>query len=224
MSAHYNAKPYEYLMNKKENDMKTKIMAITAAAIMLLPVFGNNASAQVNRKTYINIGWQFNAPLNNNFSDRAQGWGAYLEGGYYLTPNIAAGLFGSFNTNNTYIPRKTYFGTSGALTTDKQNSLFQIPFGATARYRFSTRRIQPYIEAKLGANYAEATEYFSNYAVKEDTWGFYVSPEIGITLYPFYNNNFGLHIAGYYSYSTNSSNYFGFKELNNAGFKLGITF
>lgn len=183
------------------------------------------AHAQVGRRYYVDAGWQFNGTVSNVFSDNASGWGAYLEGGYYFLPRVAAGVFASFNTNNEYFPKRTYDAGNGtAVTTDMYHSLYQVPFGATLRYRFAWKKIQPYAEAKLGANYAREYELYSTFGAADLQWGFYVSPEIGVVIHPFNKSNLGLQLSAYYSYATNRSEAFGINGLNNAGFKLGISF
>ncbi len=181
--------------------------------------------AQVGRRYYVDAGWQFNGAFSNGFSKNASGWGGYIEGGYYFLPRVAAGVFASFNTNNEYFPKRTYDAGNGtAVTTDMYHSLYQIPFGATLRYRFLWKKVQPYVEAKIGANYAREYQLYSIYGAHDSQWGFYASPEIGVTFHPFNKSNIGLQIAGYYSYATNRSRAFGIDGLNNAGFKLGISF
>ena len=103
------------------------------------------ADAQMGKRYYINGGWQFNGTPGNDFVESAQGYGAYVEGGYYVTPMFAVGGFASFNTNNEYVPRETYtFSDMSALTTDLNRSIYQVPFGATVRYRFLRSMAQPY--------------------------------------------------------------------------------
>ena len=194
-------------------------------AVLAVIVVAASADAQVGRRFYVDAGWQFNGSFSNNFSRSANGWGAYLEGGYYFLPRVAAGVFASFNTNNEYVPKQTYdTGNGTAVTTDLYNSLYQVPFGATLRYRFAWKKVQPYAEAKIGANYAREYQLFSIFGAYDSQWGFYVSPEIGVVFHPFNKSNVGLQIAGYYSYATNKSRAFGIDGLNNAGFKLGISF
>lgn len=196
---------------------------ILAAAVIVMSTAV--ADAQPGRRYYVDAGWQFNGTVGNGFVTRGNGWGAYLEGGYYVLPRIAVGLFGSFNTNNDYVPRQTYMWENGeALTTDFVNSIYQIPFGATLRYRFGWKEFQPYVQAKLGANYAEEYAYMPVAVMKDDQWGFYASPEIGFTWHPFHKSNFGFQLAAYYSYATNRSAAFGLNGINNVGFKLGVSF
>lgn len=183
------------------------------------------ADAQPGKRYYINAGWQFNGVVGNDFVSNASGWGAYLEGGYYVLPRIAAGAFASYGTNNEYIPRTTYVASDGsALTSDCYNSIFQIPFGATLRYRLNWKRFEPYAEAKLGANYASEYIYYPTATSGTDQWGFYVSPEVGFTWHPFRRNNFGFQFAVYYSYATNRCASLGIDGISNAGFKLGLSF
>lgn len=199
-----------------------KVIILSAALSVLAAAA---ADAQPGRRFYVGAGWQFNGTAGNDFAANGNGWGAYLEGGYYVLPHMAVGLFGSFNTNNEYVPRNTYRAEDGsALTTDMVNSIYQIPFGATLRYRFSYRLFQPYIQAKLGANYAQEYSYMSTMAYMDDQWGFYASPEIGFTWHPFRRSNFGFQLAAYYSYATNRSDGFGLNGINNVGFKLGVLF
>ena len=104
---------------------------------MALVLFAGEANAQMGKRDYINAGWQFNGTPNNSFAESAQGYGAYLEGGYYVTPMFAVGGFASFNTNNQYFPKQTYtYSDKSALTTDIDRSIYQVPFGATLRLRF----------------------------------------------------------------------------------------
>ena len=59
-----------------------RLMAVAAIAI----AFALPAKAQVTPFTYFNVDWQFNAPISNNFANKASGWGMNFEGGYYVLP------------------------------------------------------------------------------------------------------------------------------------------
>ena len=203
--------------------MKKVIYILAAAAAMLLAA--TQADAQMGKRYYINGGWQFNGTLAKDFAESAQGYGAYMEGGHFITPMIAVGGFASFNTNNEYIPRETYtFSDMSALTTDLNRSIYQVPFGATMRVRFMRSMFQPYVEAKLGAEYSTQSTYMSTFVNRHDNWGFYVSPEVGMTFFPFQNTDFGFQVAVYYSYASNQNKSLDINGLNNLGFKLGIAF
>ncbi len=185
----------------------------------------NEASAQMGKRDYINAGWQFNGTVGNEFVRSAQGYGAYIEGGYYITPKFAVGGFATFSTNNEYFPTETYtFEDGSALTTDLDRSIYQVPFGATFRYRILRGSVQPYLTAKVGAEYATQSTYMSTFVSRQDNWGFYISPEIGLTFFPFSKTDFGFQVAAYYSYATNRNKSIDIYGLNNLGFKVGIAF
>lgn len=203
--------------------MKKIIYFMAATVVMLLAT--TQADAQMGKRYYVNGGWQFNGTLGNDFVENGQGYGAYAEGGYYVTPMLAVGGFASFNTNIAYIPRTTYtFSDMSALSTDLNRAIYQVPFGATLRYRFTRSMFQPYIEAKIGAEYATQNTYMSTFMAKNDNWGFYASPEVGMTFFPFEKTDFGFQVAVYYSYATNENKSLKINGLNNMGFKLGIAF
>lgn len=166
---------------------------LAAAALVFT---AGEASAQMGKREYINGGWQYNGSVANNFVEAGNGYGLYLESGYYVTPMLAVGGFASFNTNNQYVPKQTYtFKDNSALTTDLDRSLYQVPFGVTLRYRFLRSEIQPYVSAKLGTEYSVQSTYMSTFVSRSDNWGFYVSPEIGLTFFPFPTTDFGFQIA-----------------------------
>ena len=203
--------------------MRRIIYMVATVAAMLVAV--TQADAQMGKRYYINGGWQFNGTPGNSFVKSEDGYGAYMEGGYYLTPMLAVGGFASFNTNDKYIPRTTYtFSDMSALTTDLTRSIYQVPFGATLRCRFSRSIVQPYVEAKIGAEYSTQNTYMSTFLNRHDNWGFYVSPEVGMSIYPFSQTDFGFQLAIYYSYATNQNKAIDLEGINNLGFKLGIAF
>lgn len=183
------------------------------------------SKAQVSEDTYFTIDWQFNIPLGNDFADKASGWGMNFEGGYYVTPDLALGAFFSYHTNNEYFDRTTLHLGNTALNTDQQHSLFQIPFGLLAHYRFDYGKMQPYAALKLGAAYAQMSSDYYIYESSKDTWGFFMSPEVGVQFYP-WEGSIGFHLAFYYSLSTNQGNLmtYDLNSLNALGFRLGVAF
>lgn len=208
-------------------NIKNKLLGLAALAAvsMALPSTGH---AQIIENGYVNVDWQFNVPLSNDFSSKASGWGMNFEGGYYFPNNFGLGAFISYHTNNEYIPRSTFpVGSASALTTDQQHSLFQLPFGVTGRYRFMDGGLlEPYVAMKLGANYARISSDFYVLQAYEKTWGFYVSPELGLSVFPFNRSRVGFHAALYYSYATNQGSVLNYSidGLNNFGFRVGIAF
>ena len=187
--------------------------------------FAGEANAQMGKRYFVGGGWQFNGTIANEYVQTAQGYGAYLEGGYYVTPKFAVGGFASFGTNNKYIPKQTYqLENNAAITTDLDRSIYQVPFGVMTRIRFMRGEFQPYLQNKMGAEYSTQSTYMSTFVNRHDNWGFYMSPELGFTYYPFHKTDVGFQLAAYYSFSTNRNDSFKIKNLNNVGFKLGVAF
>ena len=118
-------------------------------------------------------------------------------------------------------------GLHEAVNTDELRSAYQVPFGLSVAYNFGKSKYAvPYIGAKTGAMFARYTSYFGTGGVYDKSWGFAVSPEIGINIYPT-GKHWGFHVAGYYSYSTNDVQTLDGKGVDNisgAGFRLGVIF
>lgn len=204
---------------------KSIISTLMFMAVVLMP---QTASSQITDKGYFDIDWQFNIPINTGFADKAAGWGMSFDGGYYLTDNLGIGAFMTYSTNNKYVEKQTLIlSETSALTTDQQHSIFQLPFGVSVRYRFIPDAIvKPYLALKLGTEYSRVTSYYNSFASRDKEWGFYLSPEVGTTFYFTSNQTVGLHVALYYAYATNKSKVliYDVKGLNNAGFRLGLSF
>lgn len=199
------------------------ICAVILIAAMGLP---SQSKAQISLDTYYNIDWQFNIPLSNDFSNGASGWGMNFEGGYYVTPDIAIGAFLNFHTNNEYFSRRTIsLSETLSMNSDQQHQMFTMPFGLLARYRFQEANFQPYMSLKLGACYAQFSNYYYIFMSDQNRWGFYMSPEIGFNWYP-WANGMGFHLAIYYSFATNKCSIMSYDQsvLNNIGFRVGLAF
>ncbi len=204
-----------------------KYLRIFALCTLLLAA-ARPGKAQIFPNSYINIDWQVNVPIGDSFADKASGWGMNFEGGYRITPAVAVGPFISFQTNLQSFDRQTLVLSNGsALTTNQKHAVFQLPFGVTGRYSWCNRSIfQPYVGLKLGACYSEFSSYYYVIRQYEDSWGFYMSPEVGVSIFPNPDYRFGFHVALYYSYSTNSASLLTYKidNLNNFGLRVGISF
>ena len=207
--------------------MKTlkKYSTRLAIAAALFAGISLPANSQTSLDAYYNVDWQFNIP-SNKFVDKASGWGMNFDAGWYITPDIAIGTFLNYHTNNEYIDRAVVkVSDNTSIFTDQQRSFYQLPFGVTFLYRIIESDWQPYVAMKLGAEYAYTSSYYNIYKSSDDSWGFYMSPEIGVRWYP-WPNGVGMHAAAYYSYSTNKSSVMGagLKDPSNFGFRLGLAF
>ena len=178
-----------------------KLIALLVACLAIPSLAG----AQVVKNMYFNVDWQINSPFSQDFSDKTSGWGAHAEAGYYVIPNFSVGAFISYHTNNK----------------------FQLPFGAAFRYNVAPEsQFQPYAGVQLGASYSEMSTYMNVMKVYDRNWGFYVSPEIGMTMYFTPQKQIGLHVAAYYNYATNKGEVLSYSidGLNNWGIRLGLAF
>lgn len=202
-----------------------KILYTIAASVLLMTIGAEQADAQMGKKGFITAGWQYNAPISNPVSSVDQGYGGFIDLGYYIAPRLAVGGFISFSNNIDYAAEETfYFDGDKALTTDVSTGIYQLPFGALVRFRTGWKDVQPFVQAKIGANYSSQSTYMSHYMSMDENWGVYLSPEIGIAVFPFYKHDIGLSLSVYYSYASNRGEAYDFNSLNNAGFKLGILF
>ena len=204
----------------------TNILAVVLLSCVAM--ISTTTQAQLYKSTYFNIDWQFNAPVCTDFANVASGWGLNFEGGYYVAPKLALGLYGSFHTNNEYVEAQVLqLSSSSALYTDQIQRIFQVPFGALLKYRFiEGSMFEPYVTAKIGANYVRMSSLNNVLDFYDETWGFNVQPEVGVSIFPSSSNRTGIHLALYYSYSTNQSKclIYTLNGLNNIGFNLGVTF
>ncbi|MCD7900802.1 MAG: outer membrane beta-barrel protein [Bacteroides sp.] len=211
--------------------MKKKYIHVKLMVILIMCLaMSSQGGAQTIPNGYVNVDWQLNSPLSNDFVNKMSGWGLHAEAGYYVWPTFSVGGFVSFHTNNKFVDRTTIqISETSAINTDQQHSIFQVPFGATMRYVFNRERwsyFEPYIGSKIGAAYSEVSSYMNIFKAYERKWGFYISPEVGVTVFATPMKTFGIHVAAYYSLSTNKSHVVGYSVdgLNNWGFRLGIAF
>ena len=208
---------------KTKKHTSFKVLAI----VVLVTMFALPSRAQTSDMFYSNIDWQFNFPISNSFADKASGWGMNFEGGYYLTENLAIGGFLTYHSNHKYIPRQTIpLSDNSSLNTDQQHTLFQMPFGVAGRYTFNREGMfQPYVSLKVGPQYAKLRTTFNAFENTDNTWGFYVSPEVGMNIFPWVYRP-GIHVAAYYSYATNKGSVltYGQDGMSNFGLRLGIAF
>lgn len=203
--------------------ISTRIIALGALALSIaMP-----GKAQTTESAYFNIDWQYNFPIGIDFADKSSGWGMNFEGGYFITPNIAVGGFLAYHSNHKYIPRQTLQLSDGsALNTDQQHTVFQLPFGVTGRYTFNRGEVfQPYVSAKIGMQYARLSSEYNIFESNDNNWGFYISPEVGLNIFPWFYRP-GIHVAAYFSYATNNGHLMTYSVdgMSNFGLRLGVAF
>lgn len=194
--------------------------------LVLTVASGTTAKAQISEQYYWNVDWQFNAAANDGFAQSLNGWGMNIEGAWCFTPNVSAGAFLGFHSNNKYYSRETVsLGNGEYMNTDRTAHYFQLPFGVMCNYRFIySGMFRPYVGAKMGVMYSEFQTAYNLYEINRDTWGFYIAPELGLHFYPMKGMT-GVHLALYYNFSTNKTDEmpgFDISGIGNYGFRVGI--
>ncbi len=211
--------------------MKTKILFIIC--MIVLSGFAYSTTAQEEGGDRMGRGdfsahWLLGSPVGGDFVKNFTGWGANLEGHYYITDRFAAGLFVSWTTYMEYFPRATYPlpNGNGAITMDKYQTIFELPFGVSSKFHLTSESgiVDPYVGLKLGANYSEQHRYYNIFEDYDQNWGFVVQPELGITISPMEGRMVAFNLSVFYSYSTNSSDYFDINGLSDLGLRLGLNF
>ena len=136
--------------------------------------------------------------------------------------------FISYQTNIESIGRQTLqLGSGAAMTTAQKHTLFELPFGVVGRYNFLKGSVfQPYAGLRIGADYAEMSSYYYTIQQYQDTWGVYLSPEIGVSIFPSPAQRFGFHVALFYSYASNNDDLliYTMNNINRFGVRVGISF
>lgn len=211
--------------------MKSKIDLLKRYIVVLMVVVGIPFAAKAQHfpdELNFKLDWQVNAPLGYDYADKLSGWGMNFEVAYEVSERWSLGAFASIHTNHGYAGRETIqLSPNEALTTDQLHSAFQVPFGALASFDLAyTPHFRPYVAGKIGAMYEQNTTYLNNIGFYERPWGLYVSPEIGLNIYPQRYGRFGFHVAVYYSYATNDTQLLNYQEdgKHSVGFRLGICF
>jgi hypothetical protein len=95
------------------------------------------------------------------------------------------------------------------------------------RYTFMPEnQLMPYIGVQMGASYSEMSTYMNVMKVYDRNWGFYVAPEIGMTMFFTPEKQVGVHLAVYYNYATNKGKVLSYSidGLQNWGVRLGLAF
>lgn len=211
----------------KKNNYLRKII-LTGLIAAGCSATGYAQSSHLPDRLSFQVDWQLNAPLSSNFGDKVSGWGGGFETHYELTRKWSVGAFVHFHTNHRYVERQTIpISPTEALTTDQQQSAFQLPFGLSSRYTLCDNGyVKPYIGLKAGAMYSQNSSYLNTVRIYEKPWGFYISPELGVNVYPQKYGRFGFHAAVFYNFATNNTNILTYTADNkqNIGLRLGITF
>lgn len=193
--------------------MKTLIISIVALFLSAISFgqdieFENSKRFDANPYTQIySINWQSNLPLGatrNHISDMSFN-GANIYFTYCFTDNLAIGIDFSWSYSQKYSPNTTYLineNTAFHGTVVKKSQMF--PIKAQFKYIITPESFAKlFVSAGIGALSYTKTLRIQDYDIWDNTWGFLMSPEIGV-LIPFGKSaSWGAGITAGYNWATN---------------------
>ncbi len=202
--------------------MKKYIVAL----IVTLSTLGT-ANAQPIEQ-YYTLGWNIGLPLAS-FSDYISTVsvnGGAVQGHFFVTDKLAAGVSFGWNTYYQELDRATYSPLPGvAITAVQLRYVNAMPLKASVNYFFSRKKtLEPYVGLGVGGVYMTEHAGIQDRDFWDTQWGFQVSPELGAFIR--LGNNFALNVAAMYNLSTNSFT-FGNLEVTNVQrltFNVGLTY
>ena len=121
-------------------------------------------------------------------------------------------------------PRQVYKLPDGSdVSAVVSNSLQTVPLLARAEYNFIPQnRVQPFVAAGVGGDLVLYRQYLGEFGDSKNKFAFQAQPEAGV-FFPFRAGGLtGIKVSGYYNIIP--FNYNGMGNLNNFGFKVGISF
>ena len=193
---------------------------------LFLPVAWCHAQSDSPLGRYIGVSWNMNKPLSNgafvsDFSTQGLQF-IYRQG---INEQFSIGGDLNYAVYKGYTPRKTYYGDSGALTTDYFNYVQSFGLTLTGDYLFSSdKKLIPFAGLGIGAAFADFKTYYNIYSKTDGSWGLLIRPQAGV-MYRFgRSNNWGISVAAYFDYTTIKSSDFDFANFNSAGIRLAILF
>jgi hypothetical protein len=192
---------------------------IFITAIALLVAVSSFAQGHRYSQVY-SFSWQTSLPLGKpaEFIPSVGFNGANFNFGFFVTDNIAIGADFSWGYNQKQVaPEVYYIGNNAAVYAALYKTTQTIPMKAQFKYLFNPDGfVKVYAAAGLGAtSYAEYTQ-IQEYQFSDSSWGFLMSPEVGIYI-PFgKDSQWGANLTAGYNWATN--------KAQNLYMNLGIIF
>lgn len=169
-------------------------------------------------KQIYSINYQINVPSGSmrDFVSNASFEGVNINWAYFLSDKVAVGLDFSYNNYHKKIGQRVYRPTEDMAINAAQYRYTQaFPLKAQVKYFFSQNRyIKGYAGLGIGALSAGQHIVIQDLGDWHNSWGFLLSPEIGM-LIPFgADAPFGANVTAGYNWSTNKST-FGNIDIDN---------
>lgn len=212
------------------NDIMKKIFTVLAALMIttasFAQIYGDDDSnvhfkspTHIYRQIY-SINWQAALPVgsSSDFLSKMSFNGMNVNFAFFINDYIAVGADFSWNYNQKLLPPTAYYLTENIgfyASLYKTTQCF--PLKAQFKYIINPEGFaKVYLAAGLGAtSYTEATQ-IQDYQVWNSSWGFLMSPEVGV-LIPFGKNApWGANITAGYNWATN--------HAQNVYFNVGLFF
>ncbi len=155
------------------------------------------------------LNYQVNVPVGStrDFISNSSFEGANFSWAYFVTPTIALGVDFSYNNFEENIGQKVYRPSESMAINAAQHRYTQVfPLKLQAKYFFTNDSfIKGYAGLGIGALSSGQHIVVQDLGEWHNTWGFLLSPEIGM-LIPFgYESPFGANVTAGYNWSTNKS-------------------
>lgn len=194
-----------------------KIYTIAIALLVAATSFAQSG----HRYTQVySFNWQSSLPLGESaeFVPNMCFNGANFNFGFFVTDNISIGADFSWGYNQKAVsPEVYYINDNTAVYTALYKTTQNIPMKAQFKYLFNPEGfVKVYASAGLGAtSYTEYTQ-IQEYQFSNSSWGFLMSPEVGVYI-PFgRNSQWGANVVAGYNWATN--------KVQNLYFNVGLFF
>ncbi len=174
-------------------------------------------SYQNDMRQIYSLSYQMNIPLGDSrdFVSKASFEGVNINWAYFVAPKIAVGFDLSYNNYHQKIGQKIYRPNDNMAVNAAQYRYTQaFPIKAQVRYFCNPDNyIKCYTGLGIGALSAGQHIIVQDLDQWHNSWGFLLSPEIGM-LIPFSaDSQFGVNVTAGYNWSTNKST-FGNIDIN----------
>jgi len=195
------------------------------AIIVVLACICGQAQAQEN---YFFVNWDINTPMTNTNwigSTSARGIRAGYRAVIGPQRKFSAGLDVAWATFSEYKPTETFQQSSGAITTDYFNYIYQLSFAASGQYYFhkdANERFFSYVGMGLGTNQNKYAVYYNIYKDQHQSWGFLARPEVGVLWRISERKRLGLMATVHYDYTTSKSADYNYTSFSAVGVSIGI--
>lgn len=194
-----------------------KIITLAIAILVAATSFAQSS----HRYTQVySFNWQSSLPVGESaaFIPNMCLNGADFNFTYFVTDHIGVGVDFAWNLNSKQTPPQVYpINDNAAIYAAVYKTVQNIPMKTQFKYLFNPYSfVKVYASAGLGATSYVVNTQIQEYQFSDSSWGFLMSPEVGI-LVPFGKDvHWGANAAVGYNWATN--------KAQNLYFNLGIFF